>query len=82
MKISKTLCTYFVEREFSKDLSVIIISSVERVALGNGYSVTNLAFLLFSSTTFMLSSPSSCDFQKQRINKSLNYKIEFTKHIF
>lgn len=65
MKISKTLCSYFVEREFSEDSSVIIISSVERVALGNGYSVTNLAFLLFSSKFFMLSSPSSCDFQKE-----------------
>lgn len=65
MKISKTLCSYFVEREFSEDSSVIIISSVERVALGNGYSVTNLAFLLFSSKIFMLSSPSSCDFQKE-----------------
>lgn len=46
MKISKTLCAYFVEREFSEDSSVIIISSVERVALGNGCSVTNLAFFV------------------------------------
>lgn len=82
MKISKTLCTYFVEREFSEDLSVIIISSVERVALGNGYSVTNLAFLLFSSKIFVLSSPSSCDFQKQGTNKSLIYKIEFMQYMF
>lgn len=82
MKISKTLCTYFVEKEFSEDSSVIIISSVEHVALGNGYSVTNLAFLLFSNKIFVLSSPSSCDLQKQRTNKSLNYKIEFMKHIF
>lgn len=64
MKISKTLCAYFVEREFSEDSSVIIISSVECVALGNGCSVTNLAFLLFGRKILMLGSPSSCDFQK------------------
>lgn len=62
VKISKTFCTYFVEREFSEDLSVIIISSVKRVALGNGYGVTNSAFLLLSSKV-VLSSPGSCDFQ-------------------
>lgn len=64
MKISKTLCTYFAERGFSENSSVIVISSVERVALGNGCSVTDLAFLLFGCTIFLLGSPSSCAFQK------------------
>lgn len=62
MKISKTLYTDFLKREFTENLSVIIISSVECVSLGNGYSVTNLAFLFISSKIFMLGSPSSCDF--------------------
>ena len=44
--------------------SVIVISSGERVALGNGCSVTDLGFLLFGSTIFPLGSPRSCDFQK------------------
>lgn len=47
MKISKTLYTDFLKREFTENLSVIIISSVECVALGNGYSVTNLAFFVY-----------------------------------
>lgn len=64
MKISKTLCTYFAERGFSENSSVIVISSGERVALGNGCSVTDLGFLLFGSTIFPLGSPRSCDFQK------------------
>lgn len=62
MKISKTLYTDFLKREFTENLSVIIISSVEYVSLGNGYSVTNLAFLFIGSKIFMLGSPSSCDF--------------------